>query len=89
MTDEDLLRISQLLLEDPHGEGLKAMARLTPAERDRMQQLVKARSDEEIRKSFAKAEADGTMDRIRELYAQDLAKKEARKKARAAKKRRP
>ena len=86
MTDEELLKVSDLLLTDPHGEGLRAMARLTPAERDRMRQLLEARSDEAVQRVLAEAEADGSMDRIRELYAQDLAKKEERKRARAAKK---
>jgi hypothetical protein len=87
MTDEELLKVSDLLLSDPHGEGLRAMARLTPAERDRMRLLVKTKSDEAVRKRFAEMEAYGSMDRIRELYAQDLAKKEERKTARDAKKR--
>lgn len=87
MTDEDLLKVSELLLEDPHGEGLKSLTRLTPAERDRMRLLAKAKSDEAVRKKFAEMEADGSMDRIKELFTEDLAKKEERKKARAAKKR--
>jgi hypothetical protein len=87
VTDEELLSVSKLMLKDPYGEGLRAYAGLSPAQRERMRLVVKAKSDAAVRKKFAEMEADGSMDRIRELYAQDLAKKEARKKARAAKKR--
>ena len=40
----------------------------------RMREVVKANADEAVRKKFAEMEADGSMDRIRELHAEDLAK---------------
>ena len=80
MTDEELNQIRQLILTDPHGEGFKAMLQLTTQERTRMVELAKAESKLKVQEVIAKAETDGTMDQIRELYAQDLAKKKARKK---------
>jgi|GEM_PF-6881646 len=74
-TDDELLEVSLLMVNDPYGAGLKAYATLTEEEKQRMMQLVHAKSNAAVQKVIADAEADGTMNRIRELYAQDQAKK--------------
>jgi hypothetical protein len=56
------------------------MLQLTSQEQIRMVELAKAESKLKVQEVIAKPEADGTMDQIRELYDQDLAKKKARKK---------
>jgi hypothetical protein len=80
MTNEEMDRINELILKDPYGEGLKVYARLSPEEREQLDVRIQQVSREGVEQVIRKAEANGTMDRIRELHALDQAKKKAKKR---------
>lgn len=85
MTDEELDKLILLMTKDP-SKIVETIASLTPADRAainaRMEKQVaesEAKSQREIQEIFRKAEADGTMDKIRAISAEDKARKSKKK----------
>jgi hypothetical protein len=76
MTDEELNKVRKSMLDAPKSlDTIRAYGKLTAEERERMQQLASEESNAKIQKLFAKMEADGSLNKIRESYARDQDKK--------------
>jgi hypothetical protein len=78
MTDEEIDEILQLMKTDPLGAGPKAMLKLSPEERQAVVARATSLSDQAIRKQFQEMKADGTLEKLEEMIAQDKAKRKRR-----------
>ena len=85
MTDEELDKLILLLTKDP-SKIIDTIRSLSPADRAALntrqeKQLAesRAKSQNEIQEIYRKAEADGTLEKMRKLHAQDQSRKSKKK----------
>jgi hypothetical protein len=78
MTDQEIDDFLELYRKDTKtAEAI--LIRMSPEDRDRVIAKAQEWGRQQVTELFKKAEADGTMDRIRALYAEDLKRKKKEK----------
>ncbi len=79
MTNEEIDAFLDLLNKDSNA-AFDVLATLSPEDHEQIQARALQVSKEKIRQKFEGWEADGTMDEIRALYAEDQKKNKKRNK---------